>query len=117
MHFRFGPGLDVLQQGWERNRYADGADALGAFAEGCVQQVTITASNALQAVEHKVRIFCNDPDDQPAGDEERPHTVVVLTVKPDKPAVEHDGDRASTCLLYTSPSPRDLSTSRMPSSA
>ena len=26
-------------------------------------------------------------------------------------------DRASTCLLYTSPSPRDLSTSRMPSSA
>ena len=26
-------------------------------------------------------------------------------------------DRASSCLLYTSPSPRDLSTSRMPSSA
>ena len=26
-------------------------------------------------------------------------------------------ERASTCLLYTSPSPRDLSTSRMPSSA
>ena len=27
------------------------------------------------------------------------------------------GEAASTCLLYTSPSPRDLSTSRMPSSA
>ena len=26
-------------------------------------------------------------------------------------------DPLSTCLLYTSPSPRDLSTSRMPSSA
>ena len=26
-------------------------------------------------------------------------------------------DRTTTCLLYTSPSPRDLSTSRMPSSA
>ena len=26
-------------------------------------------------------------------------------------------DRAKPCLLYTSPSPRDLSTSRMPSSA
>ena len=26
-------------------------------------------------------------------------------------------DKASYCLLYTSPSPRDLSTSRMPSSA
>ena len=28
-----------------------------------------------------------------------------------------DGAQDSTCLLYTSPSPRDLSTSRMPSSA
>ena len=28
-----------------------------------------------------------------------------------------DEDYATTCLLYTSPSPRDLSTSRMPSSA
>ena len=27
------------------------------------------------------------------------------------------GDRLKDCLLYTSPSPRDLSTSRMPSSA
>ena len=27
------------------------------------------------------------------------------------------GEIASNCLLYTSPSPRDLSTSRMPSSA
>ena len=28
-----------------------------------------------------------------------------------------DGDSLDSCLLYTSPSPRDLSTSRMPSSA
>ena len=28
-----------------------------------------------------------------------------------------DGERREICLLYTSPSPRDLSTSRMPSSA
>ena len=27
------------------------------------------------------------------------------------------GDALNNCLLYTSPSPRDLSTSRMPSSA
>ena len=27
------------------------------------------------------------------------------------------GDQSKDCLLYTSPSPRDLSTSRMPSSA
>ena len=31
--------------------------------------------------------------------------------------VVQNPDAASTCLLYTSPSPRDLSTSRMPSSA
>ena len=29
----------------------------------------------------------------------------------------HIDDNACICLLYTSPSPRDLSTSRMPSSA
>ena len=32
----------------------------------------------------------------------------------DKPTIPH---QSSACLLYTSPSPRDLSTSRMPSSA
>ena len=31
--------------------------------------------------------------------------------------IELTGDKPSICLLYTSPSPRDLSTSRMPSSA
>eukprot|EP00829_Urostomides_striatus_P003332 TRINITY_DN13743_c0_g1_i1.p1 TRINITY_DN13743_c0_g1~~TRINITY_DN13743_c0_g1_i1.p1 ORF type:complete len:150 (+),score=100.97 TRINITY_DN13743_c0_g1_i1:15-464(+) len=30
---------------------------------------------------------------------------------------QESGDESSGCLLYTSPSPRDLSTSRMPSSA
>ena len=30
---------------------------------------------------------------------------------------EEDEGRQNPCLLYTSPSPRDLSTSRMPSSA
>ena len=32
-------------------------------------------------------------------------------------AVTLTGDNVESCLLYTSPSPRDLSTSRMPSSA
>ena len=31
--------------------------------------------------------------------------------------LNHEHDRVKVCLLYTSPSPRDLSTSRMPSSA
>ena len=33
------------------------------------------------------------------------------------PAVQAVREAARRCLLYTSPSPRDLSTSRMPSSA
>ena len=33
------------------------------------------------------------------------------------PATDNAPDHPSACLLYTSPSPRDLSTSRMPSSA
>ena len=32
-------------------------------------------------------------------------------------ATQHGGDQLLVCLLYTSPSPRDLSTTRMPSSA
>ena len=42
--------------------------------------------------------------------------VTVDTTK--KTLVVHDGaTQGGICLLYTSPSPRDLSTSRMPSSA
>ena len=37
------------------------------------------------------------------------HPMAVMTLQ--------ETDREGTCLLYTSPSPRDLSTSRMPSSA
>ena len=34
-----------------------------------------------------------------------------------KKFIEYSMSEGYTCLLYTSPSPRDLSTSRMPSSA
>ena len=45
-----------------------------------------------------------------------PSTQTVWSRVPE--ATEEDVNRAvSACLLYTSPSPRDLSTSRMPSSA
>ena len=43
---------------------------------------------------------------------------LVLRLHGAKPAEgTHSHLRDMTCLLYTSPSPRDLSTSRMPSSA
>ena len=46
---------------------------------------------------------------------------LATTMTPDEMKAYPDtiptGERYGTCLLYTSPSPRDLSTSRMPSSA
>ena len=40
-----------------------------------------------------------------------------LTVVPDETGGPYPGDGSNGCLLYTSPSPRDISGSRMPSSA
>ena len=40
-----------------------------------------------------------------------------LYLNPDADIMSGLGDMSMSCLLYTSPSPRDLSTSRMPSSA
>ena len=43
---------------------------------------------------------------------------ILFTVKSDlNEIISRAEDIAKACLLYTSPSPRDLSTSRMPSSA
>ena len=65
-------------------------------------------------------MMCSDADALIIGikknrSELAPHIVVELveTVKESVPECEFYWD----CLLYTSPSPRDLSTSRMPSSA
>ena len=46
-----------------------------------------------------------------------PSEIKLLTEKYSKIVEKNDGEILKTCLLYTSPSPRDLSTSRMPSSA
>ena len=41
----------------------------------------------------------------------------IITTLPKAKELKPQIDKVITCLLYTSPSPRDLSTSRMPSSA
>ena len=41
----------------------------------------------------------------------------IRALKPDRIILSPGPGRPEDCLLYTSPSPRDLSTSRMPSSA
>ena len=46
---------------------------------------------------------------------EKPHIGCVVQAVP-RPSLSGDGT-ISVCLLYTSPSPRDRSLSRMPSSA
>ena len=46
-----------------------------------------------------------------------PNDVTDLVVRYLQSLQLEDDIRAKDCLLYTSPSPRDLSTSRMPSSA
>ena len=43
--------------------------------------------------------------------------VEWINVGPWQPRRKFDREQLDDCLLYTSPSPRDLSTSRMPSSA
>ena len=43
--------------------------------------------------------------------------AAVLTIISEEMGLRHNDSAARICLLYTSPSPRDLSTSRMPSSA
>ena len=43
--------------------------------------------------------------------------VLVMRMLGEMAVASPDTGSFSTCLLYTSPSPRDLSTSRMPSSA
>ena len=50
------------------------------------------------------------------------HSYFLRPGDPETPVIYdvdriRDGRSFATCLLYTSPSPRDLSTSRMPSSA
>ena len=54
----------------------------------------------------------NDDDDDDNGDGPEGSGQRTRSGRTSKPA-----ERLNPCLLYTSPSPRDLSTSRMPSSA
>ena len=54
------------------------------------------------------RLFKKFPNDFAAA---------AVSLLPDDVKFDHYDHLANICLLYTSPSPRDLSTSRMPSSA
>ena len=51
-----------------------------------------------------------------SGDSWTAYQDLTITADPN-PTGNYGSAGSNTCLLYTSPSPRDLSTSRMPSSA
>ena len=59
--------------------------------------------------------FIGVADQDGDGDLDKEDAKIVA--KKAKTAVKKTATKAKTCLLYTSPSPRDLSTARMPSSA
>ena len=63
----------------------------------------------------------NDPDDRLAlhdfYDRAQDYIILETGLVPSDDTIDELFQNAPPCLLYTSPSPRDLSTSRMPSSA
>ena len=76
-------------------------------------EVTLTTLHGLKAKGEKITMLtCYDATFAKAASQAG---VEVLLVGDSLGMVLQGHD--STCLLYTSPSPRDLSTSRMPSSA
>ena len=70
----------------------------------------------LRAQEGSVRVFGLNPVTEPVSVLQR---IGYLSEEREMPGWMRIGElmRYTACLLYTSPSPRDLSTSRMPSSA
>ena len=75
---------------------------------------TVASQNAVETVEFTSHMDQNHPNiDTYAA---RVRHNLPEDVEPANPPLRRRADYLS-CLLYTSPSPRDLSTSRMPSSA
>ena len=78
-----------------------------ALLAGCGHKKTETNSNAADKKEISNNL--------PIIDNAKQQEVITRTLV--FPKDERGNQQSQTCLLYTSPSPRDLSTSRMPSSA
>jgi len=76
----------------------------------------LSAARALAAIDRvRPQIVCFTTPNNPTGN--LIDQAVILAAAERDPDMLVLVDEAYSCLLYTSPSPRDLSTSRMPSSA
>ena len=81
--------------------------SLNADTENLKYATTVTANAMPDGKDTTDNSLCENADSEITV-----HTVVADRSSNATPDVDHND-----CLLYTSPSPRDLSTSRMPSSA
>ena len=88
-----------------------------AVTEGAIAQYTVALTGTLQAGETAtVDLGLSDVDT--ASSDYANFVAAVDAAVAGRSDLAFDGTTLTyTCLLYTSPSPRDLSTSRMPSSA
>ena len=104
-------------------------DAQGESAEATVT-ITIDPANTapvaeddtvtvVAGVESSIDVLSNDLDEGAAIEAESVMIAIVDGAGPDVgiAVAQDDGTVLYTCLLYTSPSPRDRTRSRMPSSA
>ena len=79
LHFMFAKGLDVVKQQWKENERGEDMWVLDRYGEGCVQEITISASKKLKEGEYAFKIFIVEPIDD--AEEAVPYAIVQLMVK------------------------------------
>ena len=108
--FRVGIHLDdVIIEG--DNIYGNGVNVAARLESICEPGCILVSRFVQEKIEKRIQLTINS-----LGKSELKNIEGEFSIFQINPA--KDGETASPpCLLYTSPSPRDLSTSRMPSSA
>eukprot|EP00831_Metopus_contortus_P003061 TRINITY_DN11134_c0_g1_i8.p3 TRINITY_DN11134_c0_g1~~TRINITY_DN11134_c0_g1_i8.p3 ORF type:complete len:127 (-),score=10.37 TRINITY_DN11134_c0_g1_i8:23-403(-) len=98
-----------------------GGHRIGIAGECVMENGSIKAIRNISSVNIRVSsevIGCSDKIMKYIVSKNRVYnTIIISPPKCGKTTILRDITRNISCLLYTSPSPRDLSTSRMPSSA
>ena len=100
-----------------------GISATYEDSDGTIDLVVSADSALIKDADNDTKINAEESSDEDklrydiAGTEVAVQDGGGLAFTTNSGTVRHHQTQAATCLLYTSPSPRDLSTSRMPSSA